>query len=223
MPCDDRPGGYIATGGHGGIVGGINPIALTFVPTKRHTYASEVNLTKIPARVSGVSREGEIEVQVKNDQGELLESAIPKVTLIKHVRYLPDDHSDDPGMVVEVLGRIEKNLTDSPLSGFVLEGQAPYSNADEATMAALRRAALTGMPVARVGRGHHEGFTPGNANNLFLEGSNLTAPKARLLLMACLMRFGSLPLPEDRDNPTAAELDAIRAKLASYQAVFDSH
>ncbi len=90
-------------------------------------------------------------------------------------------------------------------------------------MSALRRAALTGMPVARVGRGHHEGFTPGNANNLFIEGSNLTAPKARLLLMACLMRYGSLPLPEDRDNPTAAELDAIRAKVASYQAVFDSH
>ena len=105
----------------------------------------------------------------------------------------------------------------------MLEGQAPYSNADEATVAALRRAALTGMPVAKVGRGHHEGFTPGNASDLFIEGSNLTAPKARLLLMACLMRFGSLPLPQDRDNPTAAELDAIRAKLAAYQAVFDSH
>ena len=220
---DDRPGGYLATGGHGGIVGGINPVVLTFLPTKRHTYASEVNLSKLPARVSGVSRQGEIDVAIKNERGELLESAIPKVTLIKHVRYLPDDHSDDPGMVVEVLGRIEKNLTDSPLSGFVLEGQAPYSNGDEATVAALRRAALTGMPVAKVGRGHHEGFTPGNARDLFIEGSNLTAPKARLLLMACLMRFGSLPLPQDRDNPTAAELDAIRAKLAAYQAVFDSH
>ncbi len=27
---DDRPGGYVATGGHGGIIGGLNPIALTF-------------------------------------------------------------------------------------------------------------------------------------------------------------------------------------------------
>ena len=124
---------------------------------------------------------------------------------------------------MEVLGRIEKNLMDSPLSGFVLEGQAPYSGADEPTQAALRRATLTGMPVARVGRGHHEGYTPGNTNDLFIEGSNLTSPKARLLLMACIMKFGSLPLPVNRNQPTVAELDAIREKVATYQAVFDSH
>ena len=175
---DDRPGGYLATGGHGGIVGGINPIALTFVSTKRHTHTSEVSLAKLPTRVMGVRRVGEIEVRIKDDQGELLESAIPKVTLIKHARYLPDDFSDDPDSIVEVLGRIEKNLVDSPLAGFVLEGQAPYSSGDEPTMAALKRAALTGMPVARVGRGHHEGFTPGNSEDLFIEGSNLTATKA---------------------------------------------
>ena len=220
---DDRPGGYIATGGHGGIIGSINPIALSFAPIKRHTHTSAVNLAKLPTHVPGVRREGEIDVPIKNDRDELLESAIPKVTLIKHVRYLPDDFSNDPDTVVEVLGRIEKNLMDSPLSGFVLEGQAPYSGADEPTLAALRRAALTGMPVARVGRGQHEGFTPGNANDLFIEGSNLTAPKARLLLMACLMKFGSLPLPEDREHPSVAELDAIRAKVDLYQSVFDSH
>jgi hypothetical protein len=41
--------------------------------------------------------------------------------------------------------------------------------------------------------------------------------------MACLMKFGSLPLPADRDHPSAAELDAIRLRVAAYQAVFDSH
>ena len=86
-----------------------------------------------------------------------------------------------------------------------------------------RSRAMAGMPVARVGRGHHEGFTPGNPNDLFIEGSNLTATKARLLLMACLMKFGSLPLPEDRERPTPVELDAVRAKVVLYQAVFDSH
>jgi hypothetical protein len=220
---DDRPGGYLATGGHGGIIGGINPIALTFVPTSRSTHSSEVNLTKLPSRVTGVGREGVRDVRIKNAQGELLESAIPKVTIIKHARYAPDDYSDDPDTIVEVLGRVEKNLVDSPLSGFVLEGNSPYSSSDEPTMAALRRAALTGMPVARVGRGHHEGFTPANSTDLFIEGSNLTATKARLLLMACLMKFGSLPLPADRDHPSAAELDAIRLRVAAYQAVFDSH
>ena len=132
---DDRPGGYVTTGGHGGIVGSINPIALTFVPTKKHTYSSDVNLTRLPARVNGLRRvDGRIstiDVSIKNDRGDLLPSAIPKVTIVKYARYLPDDHSDDATRVVEVLSRIDKNLQDSGLSGFVLEGNAPYSNGDE--------------------------------------------------------------------------------------------
>ena len=224
---DDRPGGYVATGGHGGIVGGINPIVLTFLPTKKHTYLSEVNLTKLPASVRGVWRDDgrivQVDVSIKDEGGALLPSAIPKVTLIKHSRYQPDDLSDDASSVVEVGSRIDKNLEKAGLSGFVLEGNAPYSASDEPTMGALVRAARRGMPVARVGRGHHEGFTPSNPRDLFIEGSNLTATKARLLLMVCLMKFGSLPVPSDPEHPTERELDAIRTTVASYQAVFDTH
>ena len=43
----------------------------------------------------------------------------------------------------------------------------------------------------------------------FIGGSNLTATKARLLLMACLMKFGSLPPAADPDHPTSAEAAAI--------------
>ena len=64
----------------------------------------------------------------------------------------------------------------------------PYGNLMESLAAALKRAALTGMPVVRVGRGNAEGFTkPPSATELIISGSNLTATKARLLLMACLM------------------------------------
>jgi hypothetical protein len=41
--------------------------------------------------------------------------------------------------------------------------------------------------------------------------------------MACLLRFGSLPPAADPLYPTPAELQATRAALATYQAVFDSH
>jgi hypothetical protein len=41
--------------------------------------------------------------------------------------------------------------------------------------------------------------------------------------MACLLRFGSLPPAADPDNPTAAEVAALRARVAEYQAVFDTH
>lgn len=42
-------------------------------------------------------------------------------------------------------------------------------------------------------------------------------------MMACLMKFGSLPVPVDPDHSTEAELKAIQAKLARYQEVFDTH
>jgi L-asparaginase len=57
----------------------------------------------------------------------------------------------------------------------------------------------------------------------FIGGSNLTATKARLLLMACLMKFGSLPPAADADHPTAAEAAVIRDRVAVYQRVFDTH
>jgi L-asparaginase len=79
----------------------------------------------------------------------------------------------------------------------------------------------SGMPVARVGRGNNEGFT--QPVDLFIGGGNLTATKARLLLMACLMKFGSLPPAVNPEQPTRAELDAIRARLVAFQAVFDTH
>ena len=42
------------------------------MPTKRHTYASEVNLTKMPPSVTGVSRDGEVEVAIKNEAGKIV-------------------------------------------------------------------------------------------------------------------------------------------------------
>jgi hypothetical protein len=85
----------------------------------------------------------------------------------------------------------------------------------------MLRAARSGLPVVCVGRGNNEGFTP--PRGVFLGGGNLTATKARLLLMACLMRFGSPPPVSDPASPTGAELDALRGHLEKYQEVFDSH
>ena len=57
----------------------------------------------------------------------------------------------------------------------------------------------------------------------FIGGSNLTATKARLLLMACLMKFGSLPPAANPDQPTAEEAAAVREKVAVYQRIFNTH
>jgi L-asparaginase len=229
--ADARPGGYVATGGHGGIIGSLGnsgPVALSFKPIKRHTHKSAVNINRLPETVQGVLRvDGKVSlvsVAVKDAQGKLLETAIPKVTIAKTARYLSESHEADPETEIEISARMEKNLKDFPLSGFVAEGVSPYGNLMESLAAAMRRAALSGMPVVRVGRGNAEGFTkPPSATELVISGSNLTATKARLVLMACLMKFGSLPPVADLDHPTEGELKAIKAKLAEYQEVFDTH
>src|SRR5712691_4264245 len=230
--ADARPGGYTATGGHGGIVGRISeafpatPTVLTFVPARRHTSTSAVNLRQLPDTVRGVRREGErivpVPVQIKDDRGDLLPGAIPKVTIVKGAsQYAGDAAPDDPTGEVDILARIEKNLRRAPLAGFVGEGMAHYGIMNRDVDATLRRAVFSGMPVVKVGHGNAEGFTPRIPP--FLSGTNLTATKARLLLMACLMKCGSLPVAVNPDNPTQTEFEATMARLDEYQAVFDTH
>jgi len=114
-------------------------------------------------------------------------------------------------------------LRSAPLAGFVIEGFTPYGRpASTARHRLMLRAIHSGLPVVRVGRGNTEGFVPVHDPD-FIGGSNLTATKARLLLMACLMKFGSLPPSADPDRPTIAETAAVREKVAVYQRIFDTH
>jgi hypothetical protein len=203
------------------------PPALTFRPVKRHTHTSAVSLNRLPESVEGTrridGRLSRVSVRIKDAQGMLLGAAIPKVTIVKHARYLPEDASGDPGAEVDILARLEKNLREAPLAGLVAEGSAPFASMSNAVEAALRRATLSGMPVVKVGRGNAEGPVDPARTPLAIAGSNLTATKARLLLMACLLRFGSLPPTADPEHPTCAELEAVHTRLAEYQSVFDTH
>ena len=164
----------------------------------------------------------QVTVPIKGAKGELLDSAIPKVSIVKDGNYVADDFDSGIESQVDVLALLDHKLRQAPLAGFVLEGLSPYgTTTSRARHLAMLRAVCSGMPVARVGRGNNEGFT--QAVDLFIGGGNLTSTKARLLLMACLMKFGSLPPAANPEQPTKAELDAIRAKLVAFQAVFDTH
>jgi L-asparaginase len=227
---DARPGGYIATGGHGGIIGRIGHPGLpqfSFKPVKRHTHSSSVNLSRLPSDVQGSrftgSSIGTIAVPIKDSTGRLLSTAVPKVTIVKHARYLPEDTSGDATAEVDILARIEKNLQDAPLAGFVAEGSAPFGAMSNSVDAALKRATFSGMPLVKVGRGNAGGFVDPTRDPLAIAGSNLTATKARLLLIACLMKFGCLPPAADATKPTTAEIDATKARLKQYQEIFDTH
>jgi hypothetical protein len=231
---DARPGGYVVTGGHGGIVGRVGrpgPPVLTFVPTRRHTALSRVNVSALPAQVRGVRAKGgaaaRVPVRVFDRGGALRATSIPHVSIVKHARYMPPYRSDDGAQPVgeypDIEAAVRTNLERSPLAGFVVEGAAPYGRATPSAESALRRASLQGMPVVMVGRGNAEGFVPPGVPDFAVSGSNLTATKARLLLMACLLRFGAPPQARDPDRPTTAEVRVLRAALDQYQAVFDEH
>ncbi len=227
---DARPGGYTVTGGHGGVVGSIGqpgPPVLTYRPARLHTFKSKVRISQLPETVNGVySGGGKIEVvpvKIKDASGDLLPSAIPSVTFLKTGRYQPDSSVISAETEVDVLARIDKNLRDCPLAGFVAEGSAPFGSLTNAIEAALMRGLCSGMPLVKVGRGNAEGMVPRNPPYLYISGLNMTANKARLLLMAAMMKFGALPPAADPSNPTPAELAAIKATLDQYQAVFDTH
>jgi hypothetical protein len=227
---DARPGGYVITGGYGGIIGsmGYGP-KLTFLPLRKHTHLSEVNFTKIPKIVPGIATSNDgsilnIDVAVKDDKGDLIPESMPMVTIYKSARWkTEDDGSDDPTSEVDILARIKDNLTKYPLAGFVGEGMAPYGSMISPMDAALELAALNGYPVLKAARGNADGFMNTNPDNLFIEGHNTTSTKGRMLLMACILRFGTFPPAKDPSNPTESELDAIKEKIKLYQEVFHTH
>lgn len=224
-----RPGGYVATGGHGGLLGAVRhgmPPILTYLPGAKHTYLSDVNRTRLPDSVTGYLKSGNafapVDVPVKDSDGRLLETAIPKVNILKEGNYTPESVDAGPDREIDMLALMDDNFVNSPLAGFVIEGQAPYGTMTNSVRNALAvRASYCGMPVVRVGRGNNEGFAA--QAGVHIGGGNLTSTKARLLLLACLMKFGALPPAADPDNPTAEETAAVLDRVALYQAVFDTH
>ncbi|MEX0954834.1 MAG: asparaginase domain-containing protein [Rhizobiaceae bacterium] len=226
---DARPGGYMVAGGHGGMLGaagGGTGSVLRYIPVMKHTYASEVNVSKLPASVNGnkLGSAGieSITVAIKDDRGDILPTAIPKVSIVKDASYIEDDYESSVEQEVDVLALIDYKLEKEPLSGFVLEGLNPYGKpAATSKTRALLRAVYSGFPVVNCGRGTTQGFAI--KGGPFIAGSNLTSVKARILLMACLMKFGMLPAAKDPRDPTPAEIAAIQQKMALFQEVFDTH
>jgi len=226
---DARPGGYVATGGHGGILGGMGyhgAAVLHYVPALKHTYLSEVNLSRIPSSVlvarAAAGRIDRVETKIREANGDLLDSAIPSVAIVKDGGFYAEEYFDDPSVTADLVALVERKLGAGRLAGFIIEGTTPYGKMTSSVrQAVLQRAIYSGLPVARVGRGSPEGFA--DPHDYFIAGSNLTSTKARMLLMACLLKLGSLPPAKDPTKPTADELTAIRKAVAAYQEIFNTH
>jgi hypothetical protein len=125
---DARPGGYVTTGGHGGVLGSIGqpgPPILTYRPARQHTFTSQVRISLLPRGVPGVrladGRASVTDVRVKDGSGDLLPPAIPAVTFVKSGRYQPESSGGDAASEVDLLARLERNLAEAPLAGFVAD------------------------------------------------------------------------------------------------------
>ena len=233
--ADDRPGNYKATGGHGGILGTVGPpVTIWYKPAYRHTASSEVNLSRLPDVVEFPEYSdggGMVRVAVKDDAGALREEAIPRAHIVKYGAYMDEDETANPDNEVDIIARINKGLADqassdeqSPrLHGFVLEGSSPYGLGGMAQHRALEIAAFSGMPVARVGRADPGGRVPSGWDDVTIAGSNLDTNKARLLLMASMLKLGRLPKARDPRNPTREERAATVAAVERFQEIFERH
>jgi L-asparaginase len=219
---DARPGGFILAGGHGGILASVGhggKPRLLYIPASLHTWRSQVNLSRIPSAVTGLHGKT---VAIKTADGDLLENAIPKVPIVKDGNYFEDEPLAGPETQVDIIAWLGECLRNAPLAGFAVEGLSPYGKpASPSRTKALLRAVYSGLPVVFCGRGNTEGFAVEMPP--FIAGSNLTVTKARLLLMACLMKFGTLPAAADPNRPTAAEVAATAKAVEAYQAIFNAH
>jgi L-asparaginase/Glu-tRNA(Gln) amidotransferase subunit D len=233
--ADDRPGNYKATGGHGGILGTVGPpVTIWYRPGYKHTSKSDVNLSRLPQELAFQDTAGSpslTRLQIKNQEGALRSQSIPRVQIIKYGAYMEEDDALNPDNEVDILARVQKALSDQAgdpdqhpqLHGLVLEGTSPYGMGSGSQMAALAIATFSGMPVVRVGRADPGGMVPTDRGGHTIAGSNLDANKARLLLMASMMKLGRLPKAQDPRNPTKKEQDAVAAKLVEYQQIFEDH
>jgi len=230
---DDRPGGYKTTGGHGGILGTMGPpITLWYAPRYRHTRNSLVNIGCMPGQlVLEAGGQAASTVLLKNPDGTLRGACIPRVHIVKYAHYSSEENDDGADNEVDIIARIAKALAEQSdpdpnapkLHGLVMEGAAAYGYGSNSQMAALLIATFSGLPVVLVGRSDPGGRLSAGGDEPFIRGSNLDANKARLLLIAAMLRLGRLPRAQNPMSPSPDELDMTRRKVAEFQTLFESH
>ena len=147
---------------------------------------------------------------------------MPLVGLVKHGQYIEESDDVDATQTVGILTRLAKIVSSQTLAGFVAEGSAPFGTVNELGELALRLSVFSGVPVVKVGRGGG-GVSERTYAPFAIAAGNLTATKARILLMAALLKLGPLPRAADPASPTGAEMGATRAALDAYQEIFDTH
>jgi hypothetical protein len=216
-----RPGNYAGANAAGAVLAVVDgqglPEALR-IPVRGHTFTSQVRIPALPDHVEGLGPGGERRpVRVKDGPRVLNPAAVPKVLIHKTAFYHRGDDDRSAGLRADVAAL----LGDEALAGVVIEGRNPYGAVDRQTTEAARDAVLSGLPVVLTGRGNTAARSSPDRGRLFVT-TDLPSVKARVLLMAALLRVGSLPPPRDLGNPDPRELATLEDRVATYQGIFDA-
>jgi len=200
-----RPGGYTVTGGLGGAVADVtDPPSVAFVPQRLATSRSETRLSLLP--------------RVARRRGRrLAPDGLPRVEIFAFTRFASPDQA-----ARAFAASVDEAIASAAPLGVVYQGLTPSGTPPRLTERELERAALRGVPVVLCGRGHPGGRVR-HANPLLVRGDNLTAPKARLLLIAALLKLGPLPAAVDADAPSEDDRAVCADAVLAYQQIFDTH
>ena len=180
-----------------------------------------LNPRNLPRTVAGLELRGSATATIKlalvGSDGHLRPEATPAVALLKDAAWSPDDPARDAAGEFEVLVNAARLVRSRPLAGFVTEGNH-FGALQPGTEAALQRTVLMGLPVVRSARDGDVRAAPGD---LLISAGRLSATEARRILSYCLINYGTLPPAVNPVRPTAAETEAVRARVRLYQQAFD--
>jgi hypothetical protein len=145
-------------------------------------------------------------------------AAEPAVAVLFGSAWSPGDAARDGAAEFEVLMCVAQVRQANPVAGLVGVGYR-HGGFPPAAETALERVAHMGIPVVRLAR---NSSMPAHQGDVFIEAGTLSPTEAKRVLIACLARFGMLPVAADPARPTKKESAALQAKLALFQQQFDT-
>lgn len=137
------------------------------------------------------------------------------VAVLHTVPWSPNDSTRDGAGEFAVLLRVAQLRRAHAAAGLVSVGDH-NGTLQCGGERALRRVALTGVPVVKLARGGDVAATP---DGLFLDAGRLSEDQAVNVLTRCLTLYGAPPPAANPDKPSARELAGIRAHLRSFRSL----
>jgi L-asparaginase len=139
--------------------------------------------------------------------------AIPRVIFVKGDHWYDDSGQPDPSQERGIAAALTCCREVSTGRHCRAEGLAPYATLSVSQEQALISAVHRGIPAVKTARDDAHGPVRQNSANLFIEGNNLTATKARLQQTAAIIscRFHNAGIAVDASDAAAPCTGLYRA------------